>query len=195
MVQKGLFFLILFSMALASCGPGQTVKQTVCVDFESPLTVGTQYGAPAGQSPGDVAFTSNAVSAILRDFLSTGGGAAFNLIEIDTAPVSFGNGQSLRLNNLNVEFDFSQVGFQVAEVTVEFLDLGGHENLSINGNPSPAYAGEFNAAPNPIGGITLVVATTPVTGGTQGTMTLTGQVTTVEIGGQELWIDNVCASE
>ncbi|MGZ3294160.1 MAG: hypothetical protein ACXU9D_12945 [Xanthobacteraceae bacterium] len=32
----------------------------VCVTFEPPLTVGTQYGTPAGQHSGDVIFTSKA---------------------------------------------------------------------------------------------------------------------------------------
>jgi hypothetical protein len=191
MVRRNMVFLLMLFIALAGCGP----KKVVCLDFEPPLALGTQYGAPVGQAPGDVAFTTNGVPVSVWDFVFTNGGGTFNLAQVDMAPVSFGIGQSIRLNNMNMELDFSGVGFQVSEVTVEFLDLGGFENLSVNGNPSPPFAGEFSAAPNPIGGIGLVVSTTPVTGGTQGTLTLTGQVNTLRIGGQEFWVDNVCARE
>ena len=33
----------------------------------------------------------------------------------------------------------------------------------------------------------------PVPGGTRGTVVLTGNITSLRIGGQELWIDNICA--
>lgn len=191
MVQKGMLFLLALLIVLAGCGP----PQVVCLDFEPPLTLSTQYGSPAGQSPGDIAFTTNGIPVSVWEFVFTNGGGTFNLAQVDTAPVAFGSGQSMRLNNLNLEFNFSQVGFQVSQVKVEFLDLGGFENLSVNSNPNPPFAGEFSAAPNPIGGIGLAVNTVPVTGGTQGTLTLTGQVDTLRIGGQELWIDNVCVQE
>jgi hypothetical protein len=110
---------------------------------------------------------------------------------IDVAPVAFGSDQSLRLNNINVEFDFSGVGFAVQEVTFEFLDLGGHENLSVNG--SPIFAGELSAVGSPIDGVSASVTTTPVSGGNSGRVVLGGAVETVRVGGQELWIDNVCA--
>src|SRR3954451_5098852 len=40
----------------------------VCVTFEAPLAVGTQYGTPAGQSNGDVIFTSSGVVVSIYDF-------------------------------------------------------------------------------------------------------------------------------
>ena len=165
----------------------------VCVDFEAPLTVGTQYGMPAGQSPGDLAFTTNNIPVSVYDFNFIGGGGTFNLAQIDPASATFGNGQIIRMNNINLEFDFSGLGFQTAQVTFEFLDLGGFENLSVNA--SPIFAGELSSAPTPIGGVTLAVTTVPVTGGNKGTATLRGVVTTLRIGGQEFWIDQVCASQ
>ena len=165
-----------------------------CVDFEPPLTLGTQYGTPVGQNSGDVAFTTtNGVTVKVLDFHFTGGGGAFNLAMIDAAPVPFGSGQSIRTNNINLEFDFSLIGFATSQVQFEFLDLGGLENIAVNG--SSIFTGELAAAPSPIGGVSISVTTVPVTGGKRGTVTLTGVVKTLKIGGQEFWIDNVCARQ
>lgn len=163
----------------------------VCVGFEPPLTVGTQYGAPAGHNPGDEVLVTNGIPMSVHDFNLLDGSATFSVASIDVAPVAFGSNQSLRLNNINVEFDFSGVGFAVREVTFEFLDLGGHENLSVNG--SPMFAGELSAIGSPIDGVSAAVTTTPVSGGISGRVVLSGAVETVRVGGQELWIDNVCA--
>jgi len=165
----------------------------VCVDFEPPLTVGTQYGAPAGHHSGDVVFTTHGIPVSVHDFNFLGGGGTFNVANIDSAPVPFGWGQSMRTNNINLEFDFSNIGFVPKEVKFEFLDLGGFENISVNG--SPIFVGELSAAPNPIGGVQLSVSTTPVTGGKKGIVILTGAVQKLRVGGQEFWIDNVCARE
>ena len=165
-----------------------------CVDFEPPLTLGTQYGTPVGQNSGDVAFTTaNGITVRVLDFHFTGGGGTFNLARIDAAPVPFGSGQSIRTNNINLEFDFSLIGFATSQVQFEFLDLGGSENISVNG--SAIFTGELAAVPSPIGGVSISVTTVPVTGGKRGTVTLTGVVKSLKIGGQEFWIDNVCARQ
>src|SRR6266496_270811 len=161
-------------------------SNTLCLEFEAPLALGTKYGAPVGQHPGDVAFTTNGVRAAVYDFIfAGGGGGTFNYAQIDSAPASFGSSQSVRLNNINLEFDFSNIGFQPSEVTFDFLDLGGIENLSVNGS-APLFVGDLSSAPSPIGGVTLTVTTHPVTGGKSGTVKLTGPVKTLRIGGQEL---------
>lgn len=176
-------FVALLMMGLAGC--------TRCVDFEPPLTLGTQYGAPATNSPGDVIFTTNGVPVSVYDFIFTAGGGTFNVAKIESAPVPFASGQSIRTNNINLEFDFGPMRFRPSKVRFDFLDLGGFENLSVNG--SPIYAGELLSAPNPIGGVTYNVVMTPVTGGKKGTITLSGTVQKLRIGGQEFWIDQLCA--
>jgi hypothetical protein len=80
----------------------------ICVDFEPPLTVGAQFGAPTGQQSGVVVFTTNNIPVSVHDFVFVGGGGTLNVAFIDVAPVPFGSGQSLRTNNINVEFDFQQ---------------------------------------------------------------------------------------
>ena len=163
----------------------------VCVDFEAPLTVGTHYGSPAGHHDGDIVFTTNGIPVSVHVFNSVAGPGTFNEAHIDVAPVPFGSGQSIRLNNIDLEFDFSGIGFSPSEVKFEFLDLGGSESLSVNG--SPIFAGELSAVPSPIGGVNVFVSTIPVTGGKKGIVILTGAVQKLRVGGQEFWIDNVCA--
>lgn len=165
----------------------------ICVDFEPPFIVGTQYGAPAGHQSGDVVFTTNGIPVSVHDFNFPSGGGTFNVAYIDVAPVAFGSGQSMRTNNINLEFDFGNIGFTPNEIRFEFLDIGGSENISVNG--SPIFAGDIEAAPNPIGGVNIAVSTTPVAGGKKGVVILTGAVQKLRVGGQEFWIDNVCARQ
>jgi len=160
------------------------------VDFEPPLVAGTQYGQPAGQANGAVIFPSNGIPVSIHDFVFTGGGGTFNSARIEPPPVPFSSGQSIRTNNINLEFDFTSLGFPTSEVKFDFLDEGGFENISVNG--SPVFAGELSAAPNPIGGVNIAVSSVPVAGGKKGTVILLGAVNKLRIGGQEFWIDQVC---
>jgi hypothetical protein len=167
--------------------------QEVCVDFELPLTVGTQYGMPAGHNPGDIVFTSNGIPVSVHEFNIQGGGVKFEAAAIGLAPVPFGQGQSMNMNYINMEFDFTALGFVPNEVSFEFLDQSGDENISVNG--SPIFIGDLSSVPTPIGGVNISVSTTPVAGGKTGTVILTGAVQRLRVGGVEFWIDNVCARE
>ena len=95
-------------------------------------------------------------------------------------------------NDVNLEFDLSQLRFPISQVQFEFLAMGGYQNIAVDGNPNPIFAGHLVMAPNPIGGIGHAVIANPVAGGVQGTMTLTGKVKSLRGGGQGFWIDNVC---
>ncbi len=163
-----------------------------CVTFEPPLVVGTQYGTPAGQHNGDVIFTSNGIVVSVHDFAFGGGGGTFNLARVEPMP-ALNASQTLRINNINLGFDFSAIGFVPTRVQFEFLDQGGTENLSVNG--SAVFAGDISAAPAMLGGATVSVSTTPATGGKKGVVTLTGAINAFMVGGQEFWIDNVCGME
>lgn len=167
------------------------------VDFERPLLLHTRYGAPVGQQPGTVVFTSNCIGVSVDKFVRPDGTGTFGYGEIVLPPVPFGRGQVMRCNNINFVFDFSGMDSPVSLVYLEFLDLGGFENLSVNG--SAPYVGDLAAAPKSIGGVDVAVTATPVTNGTihlgqQGTVTLRGAIEIFSIGGQEFWIDNVFAN-
>ena len=165
-----------------------------CVDFESPPATGTQYGTPAGNVSGDVVLVlPNGIEMAVYDFRWSGGGGTFNRARIALPPRLIGSGQTINTNNINLEFDFTNTGFPVSRVEFEYLDMGGFENFSVNGQPVPVYAGELSGLPSPIAGINITVTSVNVPGGKSGRVVLTGPVQKLRVGGQEFWIDNVCA--
>jgi hypothetical protein len=180
-----------FSLALASCCPPFCRPPKVrCVDFGPPPALLTEYGTPVGQSPGAPAFTQSGIPVFVDTFQWGGGGTTFGSARIEAASAGFGTGQVIRVNNINLEFDLAAAPGPV--VTFAFLDLGGIENLTVNGI---RHLGEFTTAPTSLGGVTVSVAVTPVPGGKRGKVTLTGNVQKLGIGGQELWLDDVCVGE
>jgi hypothetical protein len=96
-------------------------------------------------------------------------------------------GQSMWISNVNLSFDFSGLPFIVGKVTFDFEDLGGSENVSVN--RSAIVEGEL--ASGEFSGATLTV----VRGQTTGEATIEGTVREFLIGGQEFFLDNVCAFE
>jgi hypothetical protein len=184
--------LALVVVGLALAPPSQA--QPVCLGFGPPPAAGTTYGAPVGQSSGDLAFSLNGIDVYVYNFSVLPFGTAFNRAYHTNAPVVFSPGQSIRTNNINLLFDFRNVGFTVRRVTFYYLDLGGYENLAVNG---AMHVGELTSAPAMLGGTTVAVTSSPTSPiqGKRGTVTITGPlVKTVMVGGQELWIDSVCAS-
>lgn len=157
-----------------------------CVDFES-QTLGKEYG-DGFNAVGEVVFAESGIPVAVEYFYWNTGGT-FGVCEIYNAMPDFGDGQIMGMNNINLKFDFTQLGFQVSEVTFEYADQGGHENFSVNGGP--VYVGELTAAPSPPG-ITMSVTTTSFSGGEKGLVSLMGPVDTLLVGGQEFRLDNIC---
>ena len=180
---------VVFASALAGCGSPPPASP-VCFDFEPPMALGTQYGAPAGHAPGTVVFTSNGIPVSVHDFFFVGG-STFNVAEIAVAPFPFSPGQSINTNNINLVFDFTGLSFEATALRLSYLDLGGNENLSVNA--SPLHIGELSAAPTPMDGVNVTVSTVAVPGGQRGNVSLSGPVQRLRIGGQEFWLDQVCA--
>jgi hypothetical protein len=171
-----------------------SAAQPVCVTMGPPPALGTFYGTPAAQVSGDLAFTQNWIDVYVYDFNKLPFGTAFGRADILMAPFAFSPGQSIRTNNINLLFDFRKVGFTPTKVTLYYLDQGGYENLAVNG---ALYRGELTSAPAFLGGANVAVTSFPVPGTSAktGTVRITGPlVKTVMIGGQEFWVDQVCAA-
>jgi hypothetical protein len=186
--------LALFAaLLLASLAAPPLQAQPACITFEPPLALGTTYGAPVGQPSGALAFTSSGIPVRVYNFRMINGLPAFNRAYIDNAPFPFSSGQSIRTNNINLLFDLTRLPFSAKRVKLVFLDLGGYENLSVNG--SPIHVGELTAAPAVLGGATVSVSSAPLPpplGGKSGTVIIKGALRSLMIGGQELWLDQVC---
>ena len=190
MKTKLALLLVLASALLAL--PSQA--QPVCIGFGPPPPVNTTYGLPVGQVSGDLAFSVNGIDAYVFNFALLPAGTTFYRAYHTMAPVSL-PGQSLRTININMLFDLRNLPFTVRKVTLSYLDLGGYENLAVNG--SGIYRGQLAAAPAILGNSNVSVtsmATPPPVSGRTGTVTITGaDIDSFMIGGQEFWIDNVCA--
>lgn len=160
-----------------------------CVDFES-LTVGTEYG-DGYNTIGEVIFTENDIPVSVEYFEWNTGGT-FNIATVENAFAGFGTGKIMNTNNINLGFDFTNLPYNVHEVIIKYADVGGHENLSVNGEPM--YVGELTAAPN-FPGVLVNVTQVPISGGHRGLVILTGNIESLVIGGQEFWLDDICTFE
>jgi len=159
------------------------------VDHES-LGVGTRYGNGYGQAPGDYIFDEDGVPVFV-DLFDTGSGPVFYYCEVMPAMSGMGAGNVMWMSNVSNLYDILAAGVAVGGVTFEYLDVGGTENLQVNG--AGLYIGDLHLAPANIApGVTFSVVTWPVPGGVRGFVTLTGQVDKLLVGGQEFAIDNIC---
>ncbi len=157
-----------------------------CIDFEM-LNLGEEFGNGIN-SIGDIIYTEDGVPVSVEYFEWQTGGT-FGTATVDFTFDGFGFAKIMRTNNINLGFDFTQLGYPVHEVTFEFATLGGFENLSVNG--SPIYVGELKLAPNPPG-VVLTVNTWPMPGGEMGFAKIVGDIEHLVVGGQEFWLDHVC---
>ena len=166
------------------------------------LTAGDRYGDPAeganiNVAPGTQATTSDGVPIYLEP-LHDFGSTYYNYMAVDAHYGGWGTGMSLWTNNITAQFDIQSVVDITDTVCIEFRDEGGFENLWVNG-AAPAtspngYGGlmVFNGAV--IGGVQVQVTGANVGYAFEGTITLIGDVDKLSIGGQELWLDNLCIS-
>ena len=187
------FHVTLLGQQIAPQMGMQAPQAQACIDFEQPLYLGTRYGAATGLTSGSHAFTANGIPVAVYQLAHGNGASSFNEAHIDLTSSSpaFGSGQTIRMNNINLEFDFDQLPFQAKRVTIYFLDRGGYENLSVN--KSRMFIGELSATPGQLGGVRVTNQMTTHPHSKTGILTLTGLMHNLRIGGQELWLDHVCA--
>lgn len=202
-MKRNLGLAVLLCAAAAACGedtgtqataegPSLAVSPPACVEFGPPPAAGTIWGSPAGHVPGQVVHVENSVQVAVQPFNWLGGGGSFNFAEVDFPPVAFANGQAAGPNNINLQFYFGNLGWLPTKVYFSYLDLGGHENLSVNG--SLFYIGDLHLAPAVVGGRNVNVSSWAVPGGLAGHVRIWGgTIKHITVGGQEFWIDKVCA--
>jgi hypothetical protein len=160
---------------------GTSPRQRRCVDFES-LDVGAEF--PTGTS-----FSDGGVTMTTKPFVwSNGESTSDGFAKVDSNGLAGGSGKDLQVNNTTVAFDWGAV---VTDVSCRFGEYGGNLNLEINGELWNFQ--DFSALPGSRLGYVDVSAEVSSGNGERGNLTLAGQVTSFSVGGQELWIDDVCA--
>ncbi len=149
-----------------------------CITFED-LTVGTTY------TYGDI-FSSAGVPISLRMFTwGNGQQTTGNYAEVANQLMAGGSGNDLQANNVNLDFAFGQT---VNGLNLAFGEYGGNLNLEVNGD-FRNFADFSDIHGQSIGGVNASVVGL---GNDKGKLTLDGTINSFVIGGQELWIDNVC---
>jgi hypothetical protein len=180
------------------------------VGFDSQVS-GNQWGdvIPGPNSwptaPGNFIFNEGGIDIYIGVLNTSLYSPTYSHIEIEPSPLaSFGDSMVMHTNNATAIFDLS--GIVTDSICLEWLDLGGHEVLAINGVniSTPDIYGQLLGVPSSIGGTRVHVTGNPVISniggvptvtGYQGKLVIVGQVNSLRIGGQEFWIDNLCISE
>lgn len=184
------------ALPLAACGdegptaaagpPAQSVSAATaaCVTFDAPLPLWTWWGSPS-HAPGTVVHVENAIPVRVERFLFRGT-SAYDRARVEPPPVAgFGTGQVAFTHYINLHFDLGQLGWTPNHVRFQFEDVSQStaENLVVNG---AAHIGTIQAAPAVLGGVSVTVAGNWVD--------LVGPVSSLWVGGQKFWIDELCAS-
>jgi hypothetical protein len=142
--------------------------------------------AGAAFNVGD-SFTTGTANIDIRAFtLEDGSTVADRQAYIDTRGNAGGDGQELALPKVNVALDFAD---PMEGLTVRFGEHGGNVNLEMNG--AFANVGDFQDLNGTrIGGVDVAVASSPDS--PMASISFSGRVDSVVLGGQELWLDDVC---
>lgn len=151
-----------------------------CVAFEN-LPLGQTY--QVGDS-----FTDSGITVTIQPFTLWKGGPATGHAEVEKGGAAGGSGLELEVNNVNLDFDF---GGPIDRLTLRFGEYGGNLNLDVNGD-FRNFKNFQDLNGTTLGGV--VVRVTNGYGNDQGTLSLKGPIKSFVIGGQELWIDDVCAT-
>ena len=187
-----------FNSAAVAAAAGCFGSCDVLFDFSS-IPLGDTWGdvIPSATDhvalPGDIISSALGVDFYIDELHTLGGFVGFGYLEADNSvAVHTGSGTALRTNNVTAGFDFSSI--DVDTLCFDFVDMGGSEELTINGATFLSTSGYGNLmfAPAILGGVDVSITGTPLGFGFVGRVVLTGDVNNLKIGGQEFWIDNVC---
>jgi len=180
-------YVALLATTLGCLATSAIAGSPAVVDFDDPssLLFPSPYGQAFGNTPGQVVISQNGINMSLDIFLSDPSPAGFFKAEIDGPLKDSFPTNPLELDNISAMFDFSAVGFSVTQVTLDFEKLGGTENFAVNGGGVLQRINLPDLPANIAPGVTASVI--------DGTVTLSGPISSFLIGGQELAIDNVTA--
>ncbi len=140
--------------------------------------------------------TYDHVPVILGDFYYTDGYVeSLGSLSIIQFLQDFGDGLLIRLTEVGTSFNITNLDIETNEVTFAYADFAGEVNLRVN--EAVRYDGVLTDFPSDIApGIALAVTAEQIIDaafgeGVKGTVTLTGPVIKVELGGETLLVDDM----
>jgi len=155
-----------------------------CVKFED-VAPGTQY--PVGQT-----FYTSGTNITVEQFQWANGTWTTNgKARIDATNHAKGTGREINANNVNLRFKFD---YPLKKITLKFAELGGNNNMMVNADfRNVGNLVSLNGLT--VGGVTVTVTATAVGGNSYGIIVLDGAIKEFAIGGQELWLDDICPTK
>ncbi|MEM1445100.1 MAG: hypothetical protein AAGF84_03535 [Planctomycetota bacterium] len=180
-------FVRISAAATLTLTVGSAHAQPAVVDFESIAAPTTLL---SGGTAGTFLVAEDNIDVTAETF-TLGTFSNVGNLTVNAAPAPIGSGNTGFIGNVLLDFDFTNLGYAVDQVTFDYANLGGGVNLGVNGNViEPA---RLATTPLTLFGINVAVTETAIAGGVAGTVTLTGALDSIQIGGQELVLDNVTA--
>lgn len=154
---------------------------TKCVRFND-LAAGTTFSA-VGAS-----FASSGQTMTTEQFYwGNGQPSTSGSVNIDSVNHPQGGGNALRFNNMSVRFPTGSARW----VKMRFADLGGNSNVTVNGERRNVGR-LINLNGQTIAGQHVTVTGTQTGNNWIGEFKVEGDIESFSMGGQELWVDNVC---
>ena len=152
-----------------------------CLRF-SDLTPGATYDV------GDTITTSGTDIVVEQFQWANGNWTSSGLAKVDTRNYAHGSGNDLNANNVNLHFRFD---YPIDKITFKFGELGGNNNIKVNGDFENVHD-LVGSNGTTIGGVQATVDAYQQGNNWFGKMILDGSISDFSIGGQELWLDDVC---
>ncbi|RVM09358.1 hypothetical protein [Sinorhizobium meliloti] len=183
-----ILLLVLLGMPQVASAQGKTV----CIDFESPLVSGTQW---SNQQAGTTILSISGIDVKIQPFHKDSSSTFIGTAFIDDKPIILHPGQVIGGGVVNLLFDFRGANFTANEVRFTFTDTfsgGGRINFAVNGD-GPRI-GKLQSYPD-LGGARVDVGTIEIRGGSISVVRIAGKIDTLEVGGEEFAIDDVCVLE
>jgi hypothetical protein len=144
--------------------------------------------AGASYSVGEILTTSGTDILVERFQWGSGEWTESGAAVVDTRHYAQGSGLDLHARNVNLRF---RLDYPLAGLDLAFGELGGNNNIEINGE-FHNVADLVSLDGMSIGGVHVHVSATQDGNNWHGRVSLTGSVSDFSLGGQELWLDDVC---
>jgi len=155
-----------------------------CLKFTD-LESGTEYNV------GDTITTSGKDIIVNKFQYASGVWTTSGSARVDSRNYAQGSGYDLNARNVNLNFKFD---YPLSEITLKFGELGGNNNIEINGEfKNIRDLIELNGTS--LGGVQIIVNATQPEHNWYGMIILSGTINDFSIGGQELWLDDVCTKK
>ncbi|MEM8528457.1 MAG: T9SS type A sorting domain-containing protein [Bacteroidota bacterium] len=170
----------------------------LCLDFEE-LPKDAVFGRPTGFSPGDEVINQGDFQVSLEVFTDANREASFSAITVLDDPFSVNNasyGRGLFVSGINVKLNFNSTEEEITRIVLQYADGGGVENIAVNGGEVQIIESfddlDETLAPNVDIFLERIGDTSNVDAGR---LILEGNIQSLLIGGEELFIDDICVDK